>query len=498
MTREEYERFYDALVHAESATVHDFDKEKFFEGCLPIEVMAHRGVDTLRFGPMKPVGLVDPRTGRQAVRGRPAAAGQPGRRSLQPRRLPDADQMGRSGARAAADSRPRAGRVRALRHGAPQHVRQRPDVLAETWQVRARPSLFFAGQMSGVEGYVESAASGLLAGMNAAALAQRRGAVRAAADDGDRRAGVLRVARRTRRTTSRRTSRSGSCRRSRIRRATRCGASSRWPSARSPTSTRGWRAMRGRAGRGGSARTAVTTELKAFLRFLTLNRNVSPHTVRAYESDLSQFLAHAALSGGRQGRELDAGPARSRRDPRLPRRHAQARPVARDGGAQARGAADVSPLSPARRADRRRSGRARADAEARSAHAGASLRGRDVARSSRRRTDSPLGRRDRAILELFYASGLRLSELAGLDLEDVNLAREDGARARQGRQGADRPVQQQHRQGDPRVPEGSRRRWSGRKGGTGRRAGRAGRQEARRRPVQPVRRSSPSARARCS
>ena len=67
-TREEYERFYDALVHAESATVHDFDKERFFEGCLPIEVMAHRGVDTLRFGPMKPVGLVDPRTGREPMR----------------------------------------------------------------------------------------------------------------------------------------------------------------------------------------------------------------------------------------------------------------------------------------------------------------------------------------------------------------------------------------------------------------------------------------------
>ena len=64
MTEAEYGRFYDALVTAESATVHDFDKEKFFEGCLPIEVMAHRGRDTLRFGPMKPVGLVDPRTGR--------------------------------------------------------------------------------------------------------------------------------------------------------------------------------------------------------------------------------------------------------------------------------------------------------------------------------------------------------------------------------------------------------------------------------------------------
>src|SRR5688500_5043933 len=64
MTKEEYDAFYAALVAAESATVHDFDKAKFFEGCLPIEVMAHRGEGTLRFGPMKPVGLKDPRTGR--------------------------------------------------------------------------------------------------------------------------------------------------------------------------------------------------------------------------------------------------------------------------------------------------------------------------------------------------------------------------------------------------------------------------------------------------
>src|SRR5262249_28197798 len=63
-TKDEYDAFYQAVIGAESATVHDFDKEKFFEGCLPIEVMAHRGRDTLRFGPMKPVGLTDPRTGR--------------------------------------------------------------------------------------------------------------------------------------------------------------------------------------------------------------------------------------------------------------------------------------------------------------------------------------------------------------------------------------------------------------------------------------------------
>ena len=64
ITRDEYERFYAALTAAESATVHDFEAAQFFEGCLPIEVMAHRGVDTLRYGPMKPVGLRDPRTGR--------------------------------------------------------------------------------------------------------------------------------------------------------------------------------------------------------------------------------------------------------------------------------------------------------------------------------------------------------------------------------------------------------------------------------------------------
>ena len=65
MSSEDYRVFYEALSSAEKAEVHDFDRTPFFEGCLPIEVMAHRGVDTLRFGPMKPVGLIDPNTGRQ-------------------------------------------------------------------------------------------------------------------------------------------------------------------------------------------------------------------------------------------------------------------------------------------------------------------------------------------------------------------------------------------------------------------------------------------------
>jgi methylenetetrahydrofolate--tRNA-(uracil-5-)-methyltransferase len=172
LTREEYERFYDALVTAESATVHDFDKEKFFEGCLPIEVMAHRGRDTLRFGPMKPVGLVDPRTGRE-----PFACVQLRQDNLA------GDHFSLVGFQTQIKWGDQA-RVLRLIPGLEnaEFVRfgmvhrntyiNGPTVLAETWQVRRRPTLFFAGQMSGVEGYVESAASGLIAGMNAAALAK--------------------------------------------------------------------------------------------------------------------------------------------------------------------------------------------------------------------------------------------------------------------------------------------------------------------------------------
>jgi methylenetetrahydrofolate--tRNA-(uracil-5-)-methyltransferase len=174
LTREDYERFYDALLHAESATVHDFDKEKFFEGCLPIEVMAHRGADTLRFGPMKPVGLVDPRTGRA-----PYAAVQLRQDNLA------ADHYSLVGFQTQLKWGEQ-GRVLKLIPGleAAEFVRfgmvhrntyvNGPTVLTETWQLRRHPALFFAGQMSGVEGYVESAASGLLAGINAAALVTGR------------------------------------------------------------------------------------------------------------------------------------------------------------------------------------------------------------------------------------------------------------------------------------------------------------------------------------
>ena len=166
----EYAAFYDALVHAESATVHDFDRETFFEGCLPVEVLAHRGPDTLRFGPMKPVGLIDPRTGRQ-----PYAVVQLRQDNLA------ADHFSLVGFQTQLKWSEQA-RVLRMIPGLERAEFARfglvhrntyingPAVLQETWQTRRSPDLFFAGQISGVEGYVESAASGLLAGINAAAL----------------------------------------------------------------------------------------------------------------------------------------------------------------------------------------------------------------------------------------------------------------------------------------------------------------------------------------
>ena len=127
MDQAQYAAFHEAVMAAEKSPLHEFDDARFFEGCLPIEVMAARGIETLRFGPMKPVGLPDPRTGREPVRGRAVAAGRPRRRSLQPRRLPDADEVGRTGARPADDSRAGAGGVRPLRHDPSQHLHQRAD-----------------------------------------------------------------------------------------------------------------------------------------------------------------------------------------------------------------------------------------------------------------------------------------------------------------------------------------------------------------------------------
>jgi methylenetetrahydrofolate--tRNA-(uracil-5-)-methyltransferase len=170
MTAEEYARFHDAVISAEKAPLHEFDDAKFFEGCLPIEVMASRGVDTLRFGPMKPVGLIDPRTGRE-----PYAVVQLRQDNLA------GDHFSLVGFQTQMKWGEQA-RVLRLIPGLEQAEFVRfgmihrntyingPTVLRDTWQMKTREGVLFAGQISGVEGYVESAASGLMAGRNAAAL----------------------------------------------------------------------------------------------------------------------------------------------------------------------------------------------------------------------------------------------------------------------------------------------------------------------------------------
>lgn len=170
-TEEQYAKFYEALIEAKSVPLQRFEETRWFEACLPIEELARRGVDTLRFGPMKPVGLVDPRTG-----GQPYAAVQLRQENL----MADAYSLVgfQNHLRYGEQARvlrlvPGLERAEFLQFGQIHrntYIRA-PRVLAPTLQMRERPKIFFAGQISGVEGYVESVATGWLAGHNAARLA---------------------------------------------------------------------------------------------------------------------------------------------------------------------------------------------------------------------------------------------------------------------------------------------------------------------------------------
>ncbi|RPI08890.1 MAG: methylenetetrahydrofolate--tRNA-(uracil(54)-C(5))-methyltransferase (FADH(2)-oxidizing) TrmFO, partial [Zetaproteobacteria bacterium] len=175
LTREEYQRFREALLAGERYPLHDFESANYFEGCLPIEELAERGEDTLRFGPMRPVGLRDPRTGRRpfaVVQLRQENRGPDGRPTMYnlvgfQTRLRRADQA------RALRLIPGLGRVEILRYGS---VHQNtfltaPLLLEATLQFRGDPGILFGGQITGVEGYLESAATGLLAGLNAVRLA---------------------------------------------------------------------------------------------------------------------------------------------------------------------------------------------------------------------------------------------------------------------------------------------------------------------------------------
>ncbi len=168
MDREEYLRFYEALINAERAEVKGFDKEIVFEGCMPIETMASRGEDTMRFGPLKPVGLIDPRTGKE-----PYAC-------LQLRQDDSAKTMfnlvGFQTRLKFGEQKRVFGMIPGLENA--EFLRMgvmhrntylnSPALLNNGYSLRSNDRLFFAGQMTGVEGYVESAASGLLAGYCAA------------------------------------------------------------------------------------------------------------------------------------------------------------------------------------------------------------------------------------------------------------------------------------------------------------------------------------------
>jgi methylenetetrahydrofolate--tRNA-(uracil-5-)-methyltransferase len=171
MTPEDYGRFYDALLAAQSVEERDWEKLNYFESCLPIEEIARRGRDTLRFGPMKPVGLKDPRTGRM-----PYAVVQLRQENL---RADSYNLVGfQNHLKFGEQARvlrmiPGLENARFLRYG--QIHRNTyingPALLRETLQMKTHPRVLFAGQICGVEGYVESIATGLMAGQHAAALA---------------------------------------------------------------------------------------------------------------------------------------------------------------------------------------------------------------------------------------------------------------------------------------------------------------------------------------
>ncbi len=169
MDEEEYKAFQQALATAETAEVHGFENKKVFEGCMPIEVMAQRGEDTMRFGPMKPVGLPDPRTGKDpyAV----VQLRQDNAEGTMYNIVGFQTHLKWGEQRRVFGMIPGLEKAEFIRYGVMHRNTyiDSPDLLTAAMESRTRPGLFFAGQMTGVEGYVESAASGIAAAYGAAA-----------------------------------------------------------------------------------------------------------------------------------------------------------------------------------------------------------------------------------------------------------------------------------------------------------------------------------------
>ena len=172
MNKEEYEAFWKELVNAEVVELHQFEKREIFEGCMPIEVMAKRGIDTLRFGPLKPVGFTDPRTGR-----RPYAVVQLRQDNTEGNLF---NMVGfQTNLKYGEQKRvfsmiPGLQNAEFVKYGVMHRNTfiNSPELLEPTYQLKNNRNIFFAGQITGVEGYVESIASGLVAGLNAVKLYQ--------------------------------------------------------------------------------------------------------------------------------------------------------------------------------------------------------------------------------------------------------------------------------------------------------------------------------------
>ncbi len=168
MNKEEYEAFYEALVNAEIAELHEFDKKRVYEGCMPVEIMAKRGADTIRFGPLKPVGLRDPKTGH-----RPWAVLQLRKENKEGTmynlvgfqtnlKFPEQKRV--------FSMIPALKEAEFVRYGVMHRNTfiDSPRLLNGDFSMKEHPHIFFAGQITGVEGYMESAAAGIMSGINAA------------------------------------------------------------------------------------------------------------------------------------------------------------------------------------------------------------------------------------------------------------------------------------------------------------------------------------------
>ena len=173
MNKDEYEKFYNELINAKVVTLHEFEKKEIFEGCMPIEVMAKRGIDTLRYGPLKPVGFDNPKTAR-----RPYALvqlRQDNEEATMYNMVGFQTNLNFGEQKRVFSMIPGLKHAEFVKYGV-MHKNtyiNSPELLDETYNLKDNPNIFFAGQITGVEGYVESIASGIVAGINSAIMMKK-------------------------------------------------------------------------------------------------------------------------------------------------------------------------------------------------------------------------------------------------------------------------------------------------------------------------------------